>query len=180
VEQRRGQRGGGLERHVGVVHIVAFPRHRSIIVAAAANSRAQEECVLELAISSSPRSRGPVGGPSLRGARQDGCPRDAGSPASSGRPTEAVGGAASSNPPTLRWLQPPRLGLPVEAPVTGKVDRLGVDAERTTRGGLQHRPTAPSVITYPGRQSPGCTRFPCRQRGPRIGPGRGGGRTINP
>jgi hypothetical protein len=32
----------------------------------------------------------------------------------------------------------------------GKVDGLGVDAERGVGGGFRHRPTVPAVITYPG------------------------------
>jgi hypothetical protein len=76
------------------------------------------------------------------------------SPTSSSQPSEAVGGATGSSPPTFRRLQPPRLGLPADAPVAGEVDRLGVDAERATGGGFQRRPAAPSVIAYPGRPAP--------------------------
>jgi hypothetical protein len=141
VERRHGQRGGGLEQHIGVVLVIASPRHRSIIIVAAADSHAREECGLELAISSSPRP--PVWG--ARGVE---------SPTSSSRPSEAVGGATGSSPPTFRRLQPPRLGLPADAPVAGEVDRLGVDAERATGGGFQRRPAAPSVIAYPGRSAP--------------------------
>jgi hypothetical protein len=64
VERRCGQRGGGLEQHVGVVHVVASLRNKSNIVAAAADSRTREEHGLGLAIGGSPRPRGPAGGPS--------------------------------------------------------------------------------------------------------------------
>jgi hypothetical protein len=39
VERRRHQRGGRLERHVGVVLAVASPRHRSVVIATAACAR---------------------------------------------------------------------------------------------------------------------------------------------
>jgi hypothetical protein len=58
VERRRTQRGGGLERHVGVILVVASPRHRSVIITVAADGRARQECGLELATSSSPCPRG--------------------------------------------------------------------------------------------------------------------------
>jgi hypothetical protein len=174
VERWRGQRGDGLERHVRVILIVASPCCRSIVIVAAANSCTREECGLELAINSWLRPRGLADGPPPRGAQQDGRPRVAESPTLSGRSSEAVGGAAGYSLPTLRWLRPPRLGLPVEAPV----DRLGVDAERVAGGKFRCRPTTSSVIAYPGRRSPGCTRFPHRWRGPRINPSRGGGRRI--
>jgi hypothetical protein len=48
------------------------PCHRSNIVTAATVSRAREECRLKLVIRSSPRPRGPTGGPSPRGARWSG------------------------------------------------------------------------------------------------------------
>jgi hypothetical protein len=41
-------------------------------------------------------------------------------------------------------------------------------------------PAAPAVIAYPGRRSPGCSHFPRHWRGPRVNPGRGGGRRISP
>jgi hypothetical protein len=48
------QRGGGVERDVGVVLVVASPRHRTFVIAAAAGGRAQQECGLKLVTSSSP------------------------------------------------------------------------------------------------------------------------------
>jgi hypothetical protein len=76
----------------------------------------REACRLELATSSLPRSRGLAGGPPPRGAKRDGHHRGAESPASPSRPSEA-----------LRRLDPPRLELPAEASVEGKVDRLSFD-----------------------------------------------------
>jgi hypothetical protein len=140
VEWRRGQRGGGLERHVGVVLVVASLRHRTVIVKVATDGRARQECWLELATSSSPRPRGPAGGPPSRGAQRDGRPRVTESPAPPSRPPEAVGGEIGSSPPTFRWFRLPRLGLPAEAPVAGEVDRLGIDAECAVGGRFQHRP----------------------------------------
>jgi hypothetical protein len=57
VERRRSHRGGGLERHVGEVLTVASPRYVSVIIAAAVDGCAQQECGLELATSNSPYSR---------------------------------------------------------------------------------------------------------------------------
>jgi hypothetical protein len=66
-------------------------------------------------------------------------------------PFEAVGGAASSNAPSLRRLRPPRLELPAEAPVVGVVDRLSVDTERATAGGGQGLTPAAAEV---GRSTP--------------------------
>jgi hypothetical protein len=81
--------------------------------------------------------------PAARPAREDQrvvrpCvrPRVAKSPALLGRPSEAVGGAVGSSLPALRRFRLPRLGLPAEAPVAGEVERLGVNTERTTGGGV--------------------------------------------
>jgi hypothetical protein len=72
VERRCTQRGGGLERHVGVVLVIASPHHQSVIIAAAADGHARQECGIELATSSSPCPRGPADGPPSHGAQQDG------------------------------------------------------------------------------------------------------------
>jgi hypothetical protein len=180
MEWRRGQRGGVLERHVGVVLVVASSRYRSIIVAAAADSRAREACVLELAIGVSPGSGGLAGGPPPRGAQRDGRHRGVESPASPSRPSETVGGAASSSPLALRRLRPPRLELLAEASIVGEADRLNVDAEGAVGGEFRCRPAAPLVIAYLGRRSLGCACFPRRWRGPRADPGRGRGLKISP
>jgi hypothetical protein len=75
VERRRRQRGGGLERYVGVILVIASPRHRGVIVTTAACSCGRQDCGLELASSSSPCPRGPADGPASRGAQQDECLR---------------------------------------------------------------------------------------------------------
>jgi hypothetical protein len=62
----------------------------------------------------------------------------------------------------------------------GEVDRLGVDAEHSAKGGYRRRPVASPVFAYPGRRIPGHTCFPRHWRVPRTDPGRGGGRKINP
>jgi hypothetical protein len=180
VERRCTQRDDGLERHVGVVLVVASPRHRSVIVAAAADGRTRQECGLELTTSSSPCPRGPTDGPPSRGAQQDGRLRVTESRAPQADPPEAVGGATSSRPPTFQWFRPPRLGLTAEASIAGEVDGLGFDAEHAAGGGFRRRPAAPSVVTYPGRQSPIHSCFPRRWRGPRTNPDRCRGRRISP
>jgi hypothetical protein len=95
-------------------------------------------------------------------------------------PPEAVGGVTSPRPPTFRRFRPPRLGLAAEASVTGEVDGLSVDIERAAGGGFQRRPTAPTVITYPGWRSPGCSCFPRRRWGSRTNPDRCRGWRISP
>jgi hypothetical protein len=71
------------------------------------------------------------------------------------RSSEEVGGAAGVRTPALRWLGPPRLQLPAEASVSGKIVRLGIDAECATGGGAERHPTALAVSTHLGRRSPG-------------------------
>jgi hypothetical protein len=61
-----------------------------------------------------------------------------------------------------------------------EVDGLGIDAECAAGGGFWRLLAASAVVTYPGRRSPRCSRFPCRQWGPRIDPGRRRGRRISP
>jgi hypothetical protein len=72
VERRHSQRGGGLEQHVGVVLVVASSRHRSVIIAAAADGRARQECGIKLMTSSSPCPRGLADDPPSRGDQQNG------------------------------------------------------------------------------------------------------------
>jgi hypothetical protein len=98
VEWRRSQHSGELERHIRVVVVVASPCHRSVIIAMATDGRAREECGLELAISSSPCSRGLVDGSPSRSAQQDGRIRVAKSHAPPCRPPEADGGVTGSRP----------------------------------------------------------------------------------
>jgi hypothetical protein len=95
-------------------------------------------------------------------------------------PFEAVGGAASSNAPSLRRLRPPRLRLLAKAPVAGEVDELGVDAECAAGGRSWRRPATLSVVDYPGRWSPRRASFPHCRQGPRAIPFRGGGQKDNP
>jgi hypothetical protein len=154
-----------LERHVGVVLVVASSRHRSIIIAAAADGRARQECVLELVTSSSSCPRRSADGLPSRGTWQDGRLRVAESRALLSRPPEAVGEATDSRPPILRRFRLPRLRLPAETPVAGEIDGLSVDAERATGSGFWCCPAAPAIITYPGWRSPGCSRFPRHWRG---------------
>jgi hypothetical protein len=92
------------------------------------------------------------------------------------------GGRRSDRLPSANFTMAPtpRLGFPVAAPVAGEVDGLGVDTERAAGGGFWRRPAALAVVTYPGRRSPGHSRFPHRWRGPRTNPSRRRGRRISP
>jgi hypothetical protein len=72
VERRCTQRGGGLERDVGVLLIVASPHHRSVVITAAADGHERQERGLELTTSSSPSPRGPADGPHLCGPSRTG------------------------------------------------------------------------------------------------------------
>jgi hypothetical protein len=92
-------------------------------------------------------------------------------------PPEAVGGAAISRSPTLRWSGLSRLRLLAEASVTGEVDGLCVDTERAAGSGSRCRPAALAVVTYPGRQSPGRSRVPHHRwgQGPTLAVAEAGG-----
>jgi hypothetical protein len=72
VERRRTQCDGGLEQYVGVILVVASPRHRSVIIASAADGGTRQECGLELVTNSSPYPRGPADGSPSLGAQQYG------------------------------------------------------------------------------------------------------------
>jgi hypothetical protein len=102
VERRRTQRGGGLERHVGVVLVVTSLRHRSVVITAAADGSAQQESGLELAARPAREDQ--------RMVRPRVVPRRTGTSESQkvvprqADPPEAVGGAASSRLSTFRWF----------------------------------------------------------------------------